>query len=143
MSKKTAILIFVALVLGAGSLFLYFDSLPPSKIQIPYRIIPAGGKNAVVFYIDPPYPMTRIKVTSVAEAQSNAHPHALWEIVPANKPVTKTTFVYGENIPGMKPFIPDTTPEPLDPHSKYLLVVDFVKNVHGQVTFDSQSVGVR
>src|SRR5436309_2406070 len=129
MSKKTAILIVTALVLAAVSLFLYLDSLPPSKIQIAYRIFPAGKSSSVVFFIDPAYPMTRIKVTSVEEAESNPHPHSLWEVVPDKKPVTKTDFTYGENIPGMKPFIPGTTPEPLDPKGKYQLVVSFVKDV--------------
>jgi hypothetical protein len=143
MSKKTAILIFVALVLGAVSLFLWLDSRPPSKIQIAYRIVPTGRTSSVVFYLDPAYPMTRIKVTSVAEAETNQHPHALWEIIPENKPVTKTEFIYGENIPGMKAFIPGTQPEPLDPDSKYFLLVSFAKNVRGECTFNSRSVGRR
>src|SRR5436190_3484892 len=102
MSKKTAILITVALVLGAVSLFLYFDSLPPSKIQIASRIIPAGpGHNTIIFLLDPACPMMRVKVISLAEAETNQHPHALWELIPTGKPVSKTEFLYGENIPGM------------------------------------------
>jgi len=143
MSKKTAILILIAVILAAVSLFLWFDSMPPSKIQIAYRIIPTGGARTVVFYLDPAYPMTRIKVTSVEEAQTNTHPHALWEIVPENKPVTKTEFVYGENIPGMKAFFPGTTPEPLDPTSKYFLLVSFTKNVRGECTFETVPTGGR
>ncbi len=143
MSKKTAILILIAVVLAAASLFLWFDSMPPSKIQIAYRIIPAGGTRAIVFYLDPAYPMTRIKVTSFEEAQTNAHPHALWELVPDNKPVTKTEFVYGENIAGMKAFIPGMTPEPLDPNGKYFLLVSFTKNVRGECTFESNGSALR
>jgi hypothetical protein len=137
MSKKTAILILVAVILAAASLFVWFDSMPPSKIQIAYRIIPVNGARTVVFYLDPAYPMTRIKVTSVTEAETNGHPHSVWELVPDGKPVTKTEFIYGENIAGMKPFFPGTKPEPLDPDSKYLLVVSFAKNVRGECTFAS------
>jgi len=137
MSKKTAILVSVALVLAAVSVFLYLDSRPPSKIQIAYRILSKGGASSVVFFVDPAYPITRIKVTSVEEAQSNPHPHSLWEIVPDQKPVTKTEFTYGENIAGMKPFIPGTTPEPLDAKSKYQLVVSFLKDVRGECTFST------
>jgi hypothetical protein len=135
MSKKTAILIVTALILAAISLFLYFDSLPPSKIQIAYRVLSHGHVSSVVFFIDPAYPITRIKVTSLDEAETNPHPHSLWEIVPDKKPVTKTEFTYGENIAGMKPFIPGTTPEPLDPKGKYQLVVSFLKEVRGECTF--------
>jgi hypothetical protein len=135
MSKKTAILIATALILAAISLFLYFDSLPPSKIQIAYRVLSNGRASSVVFFVDPAYPMTRIKVTSLDETESNPHPHSLWEIVPDKKPVTKTEFAYGENIAGMKPFIPGTTPEALDPKGKYQLLVNFVKDVRGECTF--------
>jgi hypothetical protein len=137
MSKKTAILTVIALVLAAASLFLYLDSRPPSKIQIAYRIIPAGKSTAVVFYLDPAYPMTRVKVTSVDDAQTNNHPHALWEIVPNGKPVTKAQFLYGENIAGMKPVIPGVAPEPLESASKYLLVVNFARDVRGECTFSA------
>jgi hypothetical protein len=143
MSKKTAILIFIALVLGAISLFLWLDSRPPSKIQIAYRIIPVGRTSSIVFYLDPAYPMTRIKVTSVAEAETNQYPHALWEIVSDGKPVTKAAFIYGENIPGMKAFVPGTQPEQLDPSSKYFLLVTFAKNVRGECTFASRPTGRR
>lgn len=143
MSKKTAILIFIALVLAAGSLYLWLDSMPPSKIQIAYRIIPAGGTRAVVFYLDPAYPMTRIKVMTAADAQTNAHPHALWELVPDNKPVTKTEFIYGEAIPGMKPLITGSKAESLDANTKYFLLVSFAKNVRGECTFESSNAGMR
>lgn len=142
MSKKTAILIFIAVVLAAASLFLWLDSMPPSKIQIAYRIIPTGGTRAVVFYLDPAYPMTRIKVMTAADAQST-HPHALWELVPDNKPVTKTEFIYGENIPGMKPLITGSTAEKLEPNTKYFLLVNFAKNVRGECTFQSSNAGMR
>jgi hypothetical protein len=134
-SKKTAILILVAVILGGISLFLYFDSLPPKKIQIAYRIVPAGKTSAVEFLLDPAYPMMRIKVTPANEPM-----HALWELTPVNKPVTKDAFVYGEEIPGMKPLIPGAKPEPLDPTSKYLMVVSFAKNVRGECTFEPKPV---
>ena len=89
MSKKTAILITVALVLGAVSLYLWLDSMPPSKIQIASRNIRVGGAQYNRLSFDPAYPMTRVKVISVAEAQTNEHPHVLWELVPADKPVMK------------------------------------------------------
>jgi hypothetical protein len=143
MSKKTAILIFVAVVLAAVSCYLWFDSMPPSKIQIAYRIIPTGNTGTIVFYLDPAYPMTRIKVMTAADAQSNPHPHALWEIVPETKPVTKTQFVYGESIPGMKPFIPGSKAEALDPGTKYFLLVNFAKNVRGECTFEPRPTGRR
>ena len=96
MSKKTAILITVALILGAISLFLWLDSIPPSKIQIAYRIVPSGKTSAIVFFLDPPYPMTRIKVISLDEAETNAHPRSIWELIPDTKPVTKAELIYGE-----------------------------------------------
>jgi hypothetical protein len=139
MSKKTAILITVALILGAVSLYLWLDSIPPSKIQIASRNIRVGGASTTVFLLDPAYPMTRVKVISVADAETNQHPHVLWELVPAGKPVTKDQFVYGESIAGMKPFIPDTKPEPLDPNTKYQLLVTFVKNVRGECVFNSKN----
>lgn len=140
MSKKTAILITVALILAAVSLFLWLDSMPPSKIQIASRIIPNGKSSAVVFLLDPTYPMTRIKVISLAEAETNDHPHAVWELVPTGKPIVRSEFTYGENISGMKPFIPDSPAEPLDPNTKYQLVVSFVKNVRGECVFSSRKL---
>jgi hypothetical protein len=143
MNKKTLVLVAVALLLGAISLFLWLDSRPETKIQIASRIVRAGAGTVVVFLLDSPYPMTRIKVTSVEEGKTNSHPHAVWDVVADPKPVKKTEFVYGENIAGMKPFLPGMTPEPLEPNAKYLLVVTLGKNLRGECVFDAPATASR
>lgn len=137
MSKKTAILILVAVILAAISLFLWLDQMPVTKIQIASRNVHVGKTSVTVFMIDSQEPITRIKVTSVEEARTNDHPHALWELIPDNKPIKKSEFAYGENIPGMKPFIPGTKPEALEPDSKYFLVVNLGKTLRGECVFDA------
>lgn len=64
-----------------------------------------------------------VKVVSAAEALTNKYPHALWEMISDSNSVPTRGFLYGMNIPGMRPAYNGVIAEPLDPSQKYRLEI--------------------
>ncbi len=82
--------------------------------------------------------MSSLKVVSVSDAATNKTPHALWHLVAAKRPAKKvTSFAYGHPVPGMTPYLPKASPEPLQPNEKYRLIVEDENKVRGEINFDS------
>ena len=77
----------------------------------------------LLFEFNRPLKLTSIKVVSVDEAASNKFPHALWEMVTDSHSVPTRGFLYGMNVPGMRPAYKGVVAEPLDPAGKYRLLI--------------------
>lgn len=137
--KKQIVLSCVALILGATYVVFYSDLFKKPEIRIKCGNVRFRAETALpgarVFIFDQPLRITSIKVVSVAEAATNKYPHALWHLVAKNS-VPVESFVYGENVKGMKPDLAEEQPEPLMPEVKYRLIVETDKKVRGQVDFD-------
>jgi len=139
MKKQTKFLIFAAIILGATYAYMFTDWFAEKKIQIKYRILPgrgrSGGLEPIMFYLDKEYPITLIRVITLADAATNKYPHALWELVPQSNSVPVTDFIYGENPAGMKPKTAGLAAEALAPNVKYRVFLETAK-LKGEKDFE-------
>jgi hypothetical protein len=144
MKKQTKFLIFAAVILGAIYAYRFTDWFAEKKIQIKYRNLPgrgaAGSVEPVMFYLEKEYPLTSLKVISLAEAATNKYPHALWQLVPLSNSVPVTDFIYGENPPGMKSKIAGVPPEALEPNGNYRIFLETAK-LKGEKDFQPRANG--
>lgn len=126
MKKRTAFLIFFALILGAVYAYKFTDWFAQNEIHIKYRKLP-GNSSIMFYFVDEEHSLTSLKVISVDEAATNKYPHALWHLVPVSNAVPVTDFVYGISPSGMKPKIAGLAAEPLQGGSTYRLIVETEK----------------
>jgi hypothetical protein len=151
MTKKNWLLISVALALAVAYVFYFTDSFKPKTIHIsslnarPTRAaaragnpsfierlatLAKAGANAdsttmpVIFKLGQPCKLTEIKVVALDEWQANKNVLPVWHLVadtnsvPINQP-----FNYGQNVRGMKPAVPGTHAQPLQPGVEYRLFI--------------------
>jgi hypothetical protein len=135
MTKKTGILIALALLLGGFSIYLNKDRFRPDPIQISHRSMPPRGAFArrdragaarvdpVVFMFSRPLRLTSVRVVTVDDGKTNQSPHALWELTADSRSAPVRSVAYGVNVPGMKPSVKNATPEPLRPGGQYRLLI--------------------
>jgi len=140
MNKRTVWLVCAALVLAGAYMRYFFDWHRQTKIQIfceksRQSILVGSETPGLIFHFTNSYPLTSIEVVETEDARTNKYPHALWHLVAADAPVPTTSFGYGAAIPGMKPEIATALPEPLQPDTKYSLVVEAAKHLKGEITF--------
>ena len=133
MKKQTVILILAALVLGGIYVFKFTDWFGQKNIQILFTN--RGGK--VFFGLGQEYELTSVKVYRSGEIATNKYAHALWHIVAQTNGATVADFIYGQDIPGMKPAVPGVAPEPLRPNTEYKIIVEAGK-VKGERPFTVQ-----
>jgi len=137
MSKKNWMLLALVLVLGGFSLYLNKDWFAGEDIQIFHRSRPMRGGsprrrgdapdaaiNPITFGIDRKLKLTSLKVIPVSAMETNKYAQPIWHLVSeSNSPAIKE-FSYGAPIAGMHPAIKGATPDPLEPGSKYRLVIE-------------------
>ncbi len=139
-------MIFAAVILGAVYIYRFTDWFAEKKIQIKYRsLAERGAANTVepiTFYLEREYPMTSLEVISLADAATNKYPHALWHLVAASNAVPVTDFLYGQNVPGMKPKIAGVAPEPLEPNKRYRILLE-TTTIKGEKDFQPRAKSVK
>jgi hypothetical protein len=122
MRKQTGFLIVAALVLAAAYAFFFTDWFGQKSIHILFRM---RGRQPIFGLEGREYRLTTVKVVRADDATTNKYPHALWHLVADEKgsePVTD--FVYGETLKGMKPKVPGTAPEAVQPNTNYRLILE-------------------
>ena len=113
MSKKTWLLIFVALALAAAYVINFTNWFTPKVIHImctnerSTRIRRGGNLDAdsttvpVIFKLGRPYKLTEIKVVALAEWQTNKDCLPLWHLIAGTNTVPiEQPFYYGDYIRG-------------------------------------------
>jgi hypothetical protein len=146
MTRKSASLLVVLILLIAASVHLFTDWFRPVRIQISSSNRPMPGLPddattcPVAFGFDGRYGLTSIEVVSLAEVETNRHAPALWHLVSRSNSVPTRGFTYGQAIGGMQPFDPGRPAQPLQPNTRYRLVVT-AGRAHGQVDFVPQAPG--
>lgn len=136
MTRKQWIVAATAvIVLGGLSLYFNTDWFVKDDIQIYHRARPLrsgmmGRKRAqnltytpVFFGFDRKLKITEIKVFPMREALTNKYPHPIWHMVTDSNSVPTKGFLYGEKIRGMRPAVKGAIPDPLEPGTKYRLLV--------------------
>jgi len=135
MTKKTTLPIVLLLVMGG--IFLYYnrDWFKRHPIQISHRLYRfasrfgnEGGPTPVMFEFDRRLKLTSIKVVGLDDCLTNKYPHALWRMISDSNSLPTKGFVYGMDVPGMRPAIKGAAAEALDPGQKYRLLVEAGSN---------------
>ena len=141
MSKKTIGLILFTVVLGAVYLYYFTDFFSSPVVQISFRPRMDRSRDSKEisysgsFSFDTKCRLTEIKVVPVAELETNKYAHAVWHLI-ADKPSAPTKgLVYGEPIKGMKPKVPKMKAQPLQPGTKYRIILE-AGDRRGEKDFD-------
>lgn len=130
MNKKILFALAVLLVVGLYA-YVYRDSFRSQPVQIFHRLNAARSRRwpwiaqnvdgpNVAFGLDQKLKLTDVQVISLA---TNATKFPLWHLVSASNSVPVKSFVYGQSIRGMTPFLPGTRPQPLEFNVPYRLLI--------------------
>ena len=79
--------------------------------------------------------ISSVKVVPLSAALTNKSVHPLWQLVSDSNSVPTRGFLYGMDVPGMRPAVKGVTAEPLDPSAKYRLLIE-AGSVKAQHDFD-------
>jgi len=152
MTKNGILLSGVALVLAAIYLVYFTDLfrrpqmliIPMVRADRPSRIPRADDLDVypVLFKLGGEYRLTSVKVVAEAEFATNKYAPPLWHMVADTSTRPTDVIIYGANIRGMKPKVPRSKPQPLDPNLSYLLFVEAGKT-RGQTNFSTKVVTSR
>src|SRR6185503_4587434 len=149
MSKRAIVLIVFAVVLGILCVGMNMDWWRKGEIKILPQIRPPT-RNArvavgdtpvypVMFAFDRLYRFTEIRVVSADDEKTNKYPHELWHLIADSNSTPSKVVVYGATLRGMKPKVPKSQPEPLEPDVPYVLHVK-AGNAEGKVGFGTKEL---
>jgi hypothetical protein len=131
MSKKPVILVTLLALIGGIFVYANKDWFGRRPIQISHRFHAFGGRfdnsggvAPLMFEFDRRLKLTSVKVVALCEIQTNKFPHALWHLVSETNSVPVRGFLYGTDLPGMRPMYKGVKAEPLDPDQKYRLLLE-------------------
>jgi hypothetical protein len=137
MTTKYWLLLGLAVLLGGFSLYLNKDWFAADNIQLMHRSRPARGAFArrndnplidpLSFWFDRKVKLTSLKVIPVFDIETNRYPQAVWSLISDSNSLPIKEFTYGMRIPGMRPALSGSNPDPLEPGVKYRLFVEVGK----------------
>jgi hypothetical protein len=146
MTPKAKLLLACAAVLGILYLVFYTDLFRKQTMQIiptfrPGRAsaIPRPRDSAPVypisFRLNKQYRLTDIKIVNAAEYATNKNAPPMWHLLSDSNSAPQNTIVYGvAKIPGMRPAVARSKPQPLEAGVEYLLLVE-AGRVKGRTNF--------
>lgn len=129
MTKQKRILIVAALLLACIYVYHFTGWFKPKIIQISYteRSLASRFRNnppTVLFgFAGQPYRLSEIKVVPLSAWQTNPSVAPVWYLTADSRSAPVDSFRYGQNLPGMKPAVPDSRAEPLESNVTYRLLV--------------------
>jgi hypothetical protein len=137
MTRKIWLLIAVAILLGAFSIYLNKDWFAKDNIQIYHRSRPArvlalrrkrvqddSLVDPIVFGFDRQLKLTSLKVIPTSDIQTNKFPHPIWHLISESNSVPTKDFTYGASIKGMHSAVKGATPDLLEPGVAYRLYIE-------------------
>ncbi len=141
MTKKSVIMLLVAIGLAATYICYFTDWIRPPIIQIyaqvrPYTLGPRSARDfqTVIFTLDGKYQLTSVKVIPASALATNRNPVPLWYLVRTTNTVPVHGFAYGARIRGLQPAVPGSRPQALEPGVDYRLLVA-AGRARGQIDF--------
>jgi hypothetical protein len=146
MTLKNWMLAGLAVALATVYVIYFTDWFRPKTMQIFHtvRVLPARGAARgkptapvpqLLFGLNRQFALTEITVVPLAELATNPHPLAVWHVVSDSNSVPVKTFVYGQNIRGLKPSVAGLRPRPLETNVTYRMLVE-AGAVKGQHDFE-------
>jgi len=136
MTSKAKVLLACAAILGIIYIVFFTDLFRKQTMQIIPTFRP-GRASAIPRPRDwaPVYPISfrfnkyyrfnNIKVVNAAEFATNKNAVPAWHMVSDSNSAPQNVIVYGlPKIPGMRPAVPRSKPQPLEAGVEYLLLVE-------------------
>ena len=150
--SKTGISLSILLVMLAGAYICWFtDLFRKQSIQIIPVLRPGTPSTIppevdgvpvlpVVFGLKGKFALTQVKVVNPQELATNKNAQPLWHLVSDSNSPPVPSITYGGKIPGMRPAVPGTAPQPLSPDVPYQLQIEAGK-VRGETNFVTREHG--
>lgn len=130
MTQKQLLLIALVAVMAGGVLYINRDWFTKPPIQVSHRFHAFAdrfgndsGTVPLLFEFNRKLKLTSVEVIPVSDLETNKNPHPLWHMVSDSNSVPTRGFVYGTEVPGMRPAYKEVAADPLDLGVKYQLVV--------------------
>ena len=131
MPKKQHIIGIVILLLVAGAIYMNRDRFMRDPIQVTHRLHRFGGTfndasgvAPLMFEMERKVSLTSIKVVIASEILTNKYAHPLWHLVANPRSTPTKGFLYGMEMPGMRPAIPGAKAEQLTSGPTYRLLLE-------------------
>ena len=153
MTKKNIFLLSLVVVL-AGVYVIYFSGWFGTKnIQIMHDVhparravnprrssLPSANAGAAVqplisFGFTREYQLTEVKVVAASALATNASALPVWHLSSESNSFPVKMIIYGQFIRGMKPFVANSRPQPLQPNETYRLFVKAGSRTEGEYEF--------
>jgi hypothetical protein len=149
LKSRDWLFVAVAAVLAAVYVIYFSDWFKPKTIHIShtYRVTPAATRLAqntgaiITFGFNRPLQITEITVVAVESAQTNRPASPLWHLVSSSNSAPVRSFVYGQPIRGLQPYLKGTRAQPLETNALYRIIVAAGK-IHGEHDFRLGNVAV-
>jgi hypothetical protein len=149
MTKKNWLMTIVLVALAGVYVFYFTDWFKPKILHVSstsramrsrFRNNAGGDPEPVpvIFSLEPQCKLTEIKVVPLIAWQTNQNTLPLWHLVASSNSVPVKIFFYGQHIRGLKPEVPGTHAEPLQPDVTYRLFVT-AGSAKGQHDFETKS----
>jgi hypothetical protein len=140
MFSKQNVLIVLAVILAGIYVSFFTDWIKRPHIQIIAQTRPIQPKGQaakvypVSFLLDGKYQLTAVKVVPLDAYQTNRFTPPSWHLIAyTNGPLTEG-FLYGQRIPGLRPWMTNAPPQRLEPDTVYRLFVE-AGRARGQIDF--------
>ncbi len=135
-------LIVATLLLACVYVYHFTGWFKTKTIQISYTERPflsrgpaRPGQPTILFgFGGQPYQLSEVEVVPLDAGQTNPAAVPVWHLIADSRSVPLDFFVYGRNLPGMKPAMPGSRPKPLETNVTYRLLVR-VGSLKGQCDF--------
>ena len=145
MFSKQNVLILTAVVLAGLYVYYFTDWINLPRIQIIAQTRPIQPRGPVAqvypvsFLLDGQYQLKSVKVVAVGAYETNKLTPPLWHLVAyTNVPPTEG-FLYGQRLPGMRPWLTNARPQRLEPNTVYRLFVQ-AGRAKGQIDFHTSGL---
>jgi len=145
MFSKQSALIILAVILAGIYLYFFTDWINRPRIQIIARTRPIQPKGAgakvypVSFLLDGQYKLTSVKVVLLSAYETNKFTPPLWHLIAyTNVPPTEG-FLYGQRLPGMRPWMTNSRPQRLEPNTLYRLMLE-AGRARGRIDFHTSGL---
>ncbi|HEV2434597.1 MAG TPA: hypothetical protein VG077_01235 [Verrucomicrobiae bacterium] len=131
MTKRNWMLIIAALLLACIYVYHFTGWFKTKTIQISYTQRPSlsrgparPGQPTILFgFGGQPYQLSEVEVVALDSGQINPATVPVWHLTADSRSAPVDFFRYGQNLPGMKPAVPGSHPEPLKTNVTYRLLV--------------------
>lgn len=151
MTKKSLVLIAIAVLLGGVYVWKFTGWFRHPEIQILPQIRPPQRSRKtptpatdmqvypVTFAFDKKYQFTEVRVVAVDDEKTNKYPHAVWHLISDSNSAPTKALIYGAPLRGMKPKVPRSQPEQLEPDVLYHLYLE-AGDAKGDVKFKTHEI---